>query len=223
MHCGRAASKKKAGCLCFRRGTAATTVKMGSLRELQHALQEKNTEMKMKDSRILALEQELKRRNEIIRRLESELDKYRSVLQPAVARDRTRNQRQGISAEPQSYKTVTDASKPLKRHSKSSRQGWFNFFCIVATLSRWELDQWPSNLACYKRYWSAQPSVALWSFGVIVRLVEAFYREIHATIDDCDFLFRSVLSIFAVIVKPSRTPTQKIAAEIEQCMAETKH
>lgn len=94
---------------------------MGSLRELQHALQEKNTEMKMKDSRILALEQELKRRNQIIRRLESELDKYRSVLQPAVA-TRTR-QRQGISAEPQSFKTVTDASKPLQRHNKSSRQG----------------------------------------------------------------------------------------------------
>lgn len=92
---------------------------MGSLRELQHALQEKNTEMKMKDSRILALEQELKRRNQIIRRLESELDKYRSVLQPAVA-TRTR-QRQGISAEPQSFKTVTDASKPLQRHNKSSR------------------------------------------------------------------------------------------------------
>lgn len=121
MHCGRATSKKKAGCLCFRRGTAATTAKMGSLRELQHALQEKNTEMKMKDSRILALEQELKRRNQIIRRLESELDKYRSVLQPAVA-TRTR-QRQGISAEPQSFKTVTDASKPLQRHNKSSRQG----------------------------------------------------------------------------------------------------
>lgn len=123
MHCGRAASKKKEGCLCFRRGSAATTVKMGSLRELQHALQEKNTEMKMKDSRILSLEQELKRRNEIIRRLESELDKYRSVLQPAVA-TRAR-QRQGISAEPQSYKTATDASKPLQRHNKSSRQGLF--------------------------------------------------------------------------------------------------
>jgi len=100
---------------------------MGSLRELQHALQEKNTEMKMKDSRILALEQELKRRNEIIRRLESELDKYRSVLQPAVA-TRTRNRGQGISAEPQSYKTATDASKPLQRHSKSSRQE-ISYFC----------------------------------------------------------------------------------------------
>ncbi|XP_073241495.1 cGMP-dependent protein kinase 1-like isoform X5 [Porites lutea] len=121
MHCGRAASKEKAGCLCFRRGTpAAALAKMGSLRELQQALQEKNTEMKMKDSRILALEQELKRRNEIIRRLESELDKYRSVLQPAVA-TRSRNQRQGISAEPQSYKTFNDASKPLQKHSKSQR------------------------------------------------------------------------------------------------------
>lgn len=133
MHCGRAESKKKAGCLCFRRGTAATTAKMGSLRELQQALQEKNTEMKMKDSRILALEQELKRRNELIRRLESELDKYRSVLQPAVA-TRTRNQRQGISAEPQGYKTVTDASQPPKRHNKSSRQGRFLFCCAYVSL-----------------------------------------------------------------------------------------
>lgn len=131
MHCGRAASKKKAGCLCFRRGTAATTVEMGSLRELQHALQEKNSEVKMKDCRILGLEQELKRRNEIIRRMEMELDKYRSVLQPSVATRPTRNQRQGISAEPQSYKAVTDASKPLKRHSKSSRQGFFNFFALL--------------------------------------------------------------------------------------------
>ena len=106
--------------MCFRRGTAATTVKMGSLRELQHALQEKNTELKMKDARLAALELELKRRNEIIRRLESELDKYRSVLQPAVA-TRTRNQRQGISAEPQNYKAVTDASKPLQRHDKTAK------------------------------------------------------------------------------------------------------
>ncbi|KAJ7379277.1 cGMP-dependent protein kinase 1 [Desmophyllum pertusum] len=93
---------------------------MGSLRELQHALQEKNTELKMKDARLAALELELKRRNEIIRRLESELDKYRSVLQPAVA-TRTRNQRQGISAEPQNYKAVTDASKPLQRHDKTAK------------------------------------------------------------------------------------------------------
>lgn len=121
MHCGRASDKEKAGCLCFRRGSSATTANMGtSLRELQHALQEKNIEMKMKDSRILALEQELKRRNEIIRRLESELDKYRSVLQPAVA-TRTRNRGQGISAEPQGYKNLADASKPLQRHSKSTK------------------------------------------------------------------------------------------------------
>ncbi|KAK2563745.1 cGMP-dependent protein kinase 1, partial [Acropora cervicornis] len=121
MHCGRASGKEKAGCLCFRRGSSATTANMGtSLRELQHALQEKNIEMKMKDSRILALEQELKRRNEIIRRLESELDKYRSVLQPAVA-TRTRNRGQGISAEPQGYKNLADASKPLQRHSKSTK------------------------------------------------------------------------------------------------------
>ena len=117
--------------MCFRRGTAATTVKMGSLRELQHALQEKNTEMKMKDSRILVLEQELKKWDEIIRRLESELDKYRLVLQPAVA-TRTRNQRQGISAEPQNYKTVTDAvTKPVRRHSKTTRQVAFYYVALL--------------------------------------------------------------------------------------------
>ena len=37
-----AAGKKKAGCFVFfGGGTTATTAKMGSLRELQHALQEK--------------------------------------------------------------------------------------------------------------------------------------------------------------------------------------
>ena len=81
----------------------------------------------MKDSRIESLEHELKRRNDIIRHLERELDKYRSVLQPAVATQK-RNQRQGISAEPQSYKTASDASKPPQRHNKSTRQGLFLLF-----------------------------------------------------------------------------------------------
>ena len=103
---------------------------MGSLRELHQALQEKNNEMKMKDCRIMALEQELKRRNEIIRRLESELDKYRSVVQTTVA-TRSRNQRQGISAEPQSYKTVTESAKPLQRHSKNSRQDYSYLFVLL--------------------------------------------------------------------------------------------
>lgn len=111
---------------------------MGSLRELQHALQEKNSELKMKDSRIMALEQELRRKDELVRRLESELDKYRSVLQPASATNsgggRTRNQRQGISAEPQSAKALVESSKPLQRHTKTSRQAKLIIFCVCLVL-----------------------------------------------------------------------------------------
>ena len=95
---------------------------MGSLRELQHALQEKNAELKMKDSRIIALEQELRKKEELVQRLQTELDKYRSVLRPAtVASTRSRNPRLGISAEPQNAKVVTDNCVPLHRHSKVGR------------------------------------------------------------------------------------------------------
>lgn len=120
IHTPRRRSSSTFSCLCFHRNSGN---KMGSLRELQHALQEKNSELKMKDSRIMALEQELRRKDELVRRLESELDKYRSVLQPNVpsAGGRTRNQRQGISAEPQNAKAVADNSKPLQRHTKTSR------------------------------------------------------------------------------------------------------
>lgn len=115
---------------------------MGSLRELQHALQEKNSELKMKDSRIMALEQELRRKDELVRRLESELDKYRSVLQPNVpsAVGRTRNQRQGISAEPQSAKAVAENSKPLQRHTKTTRQAPKLFLILLINRSIHELS-----------------------------------------------------------------------------------
>ena len=137
MHYGNETSnyrtrRSTVGCLCFGR---VSTNKMGSLRELQHALQEKNSEMKMKDSRIMALEQELRRKDELVRRLESELDKYRSVLQPAsgstATGGRARNQRQGISAEPQNAKAVVESSKPLQRHTKTSRQAMLPFVILL--------------------------------------------------------------------------------------------
>lgn len=102
-----------------------------SVKELQLALQERNNEiklrandLKMKDSRIHLLEQELKKKDETIEKLTRELDKYRSVLQPTsttVATKTTRQRMLGISAEPQSIKSVQQGSQPLKRHQKSSK------------------------------------------------------------------------------------------------------
>ncbi|XP_066927301.1 cGMP-dependent protein kinase 1-like [Clytia hemisphaerica] len=100
---------------------------MGSLRQLEQALLQKDNEIKKRDSRIAILEQELKKKDETIRNLNRELDKYRSVLNPgqkdgAVAASKTRQRMQGISAEPQSLsKTQALAAAPLKRHSKSSK------------------------------------------------------------------------------------------------------
>lgn len=119
MHSGSSSSQpqKSVGCLsclCFRSASPPTAAKMNSLREMQNELKTRNT-------RILYLEQELARKNERIRILESELDKYRSVLQPVNATSKARP-RQGISAEPASYKTAAQSSKPLERHAKNHRQ-----------------------------------------------------------------------------------------------------
>lgn len=100
---------------------------MGSLRQLEQALTQKDNEIKKRDSRIAILEHELKKKDETIRNLNRELDKYRSVLQPTTHKDggaagKTRQRLQGISAEPQSLsKSQALSSQPLKRHSKSSR------------------------------------------------------------------------------------------------------
>ena len=83
----------------------------------------------MKDSRIESLEHELKRRNDIIRHLERELDKYRSVLQPAVATQK-RNQRQGISAEPQSYK---NCQRCFQAASETQQKHQARPFFVVST------------------------------------------------------------------------------------------
>ena len=100
-----------------------------SVKDLQLALQEKNNELKlrssdlkMKDSRIHILEQELKKKDDTIEKLARELDKYKSILQPPTPSSATKTTRQrmlGISAEPQSIKSVQQASQPLKRHPKS--------------------------------------------------------------------------------------------------------
>ena len=56
--------------------------KMGSVRELQAALSDKENEAKIKDNRIHVLEAELRRKDDQIRKLESELDKYCNRPQP---------------------------------------------------------------------------------------------------------------------------------------------
>ncbi|XP_074476034.1 protein kinase cGMP-dependent 1b isoform X1 [Sebastes fasciatus] len=86
---------------------------MGTLRDLQYALQEKIEELRQRDTLIDELELELDQKDELIQRLQNELDKYRSVLRPATAQqvqaqqqnlvlqpDQHRSKRQAISAEP---------------------------------------------------------------------------------------------------------------------------
>lgn len=85
---------------------------MGTLRDLQYALQQKIEELRQRDTLIDELELELDQKDELIQRLQNELDKYRSVLRPATAQqvqaqqqnitlpDHHRSKRQAISAEP---------------------------------------------------------------------------------------------------------------------------
>ncbi|PVD38920.1 hypothetical protein C0Q70_01545 [Pomacea canaliculata] len=53
---------------------------MGTLRDLQLALQEKIEELRQRDELIDELEAELDEKDALIRKLQIELDKYRSVL-----------------------------------------------------------------------------------------------------------------------------------------------
>ncbi|KAK9530947.1 hypothetical protein VZT92_012419 [Zoarces viviparus] len=94
---------------------------MGTLRDLQYALQEKIEELRQRDTLIDELELELDQKDELIQRLQNELDKYRSVLRPATAQqvqaqqqnlvlpDQHRSKRQAISAEPTAI-DITDLS-----------------------------------------------------------------------------------------------------------------
>uniref|UniRef100_A0A3B1IEQ1 Protein kinase cGMP-dependent 1 n=1 Tax=Astyanax mexicanus TaxID=7994 RepID=A0A3B1IEQ1_ASTMX len=82
---------------------------MGTLRDLQYALQEKIEELRQRDALIDELELELDQKDELIQKLQNELDKYRSVIRPATQQvhkptnelqEQQRTKRQAISAEP---------------------------------------------------------------------------------------------------------------------------
>ncbi|XP_078579216.1 cGMP-dependent protein kinase 1-like isoform X2 [Branchiostoma floridae x Branchiostoma japonicum] len=79
---------------------------MGTLRDLQRALQEKIEELRERDELIDELELELEEKDQLIQRLQSELDKYRSVLRPATQKV-GRAKRQAISAEPTSFSEIS--------------------------------------------------------------------------------------------------------------------
>ncbi|KAL4641001.1 cGMP-dependent protein kinase 1-like isoform X1 [Arapaima gigas] len=81
---------------------------MGTLRDLQYALQEKIEELRQRDALIDELELELDQKDELIQKLQNELDKYRSIVIPATQharkksrlQEQQRTKRQAISAEP---------------------------------------------------------------------------------------------------------------------------
>lgn len=55
---------------------------MGTLRDLQFALQLKIEELRQRDTLIDELELELDTKDELIRRLQEELDRYRTTVSP---------------------------------------------------------------------------------------------------------------------------------------------
>lgn len=75
-----------------------------------------------KDEQIKKLQKQLALKDEMIEQLKSQLDKYQSVLPKALLPTR-RVRAQGISAEPQSAKSIQDyqTNNTLKMHNKSNR------------------------------------------------------------------------------------------------------
>lgn len=55
---------------------------MGTLRDMQLALQQKMEELKQRDEIIMVLQMELQRKDIILRHLQSELDKHRCIIRP---------------------------------------------------------------------------------------------------------------------------------------------
>jgi len=77
--------------------------------------------LKAKDEQIRRLQQELVEKDTEIEQLKSQLDKFQSVLPKALMRPR-KVRAQGISAEPQSAKTIQDSvTNKLQKHPKSTR------------------------------------------------------------------------------------------------------
>lgn len=61
-----------------------SVARMGTLRDLQLALQQKIEELRQRDALIDELELELDEKDALIQKLQTELDKYRSILRPAT-------------------------------------------------------------------------------------------------------------------------------------------
>ncbi|XP_067879215.1 cGMP-dependent protein kinase 1-like isoform X2 [Heterodontus francisci] len=105
---------------------------MGTLRDLQYALQEKIEELRQRDALIDELELELDQKDELILKLQTELDKYRSVLRPAgqptgqteassQLQEQQRTKRQAISAEPTALDIQDISHVTLSSYSKSAQ------------------------------------------------------------------------------------------------------
>ncbi|GCB61278.1 hypothetical protein scyTo_0012884 [Scyliorhinus torazame] len=103
---------------------------MGTLRDLQYALQEKIEELRQRDALIDELELELDQKDELIQKLQTELDKYRSVLRPAsqqpsqsesISQEQQRTKRQAISAEPTALDIQDISHVTLPCYSKSAQ------------------------------------------------------------------------------------------------------
>ncbi|GAA6094929.1 cGMP-dependent protein kinase 1a isoform X1 [Tachysurus ichikawai] len=102
---------------------------MGTLRDLQYALQEKIEELRQRDALIDELELELDQKDELIQKLQNELDKYRSVIRPATQRvhkerdlqEQQRTKRQAISAEPTAFDIQDLNHVTLPFYPKSSQ------------------------------------------------------------------------------------------------------
>ncbi|KAK3774769.1 hypothetical protein RRG08_019632 [Elysia crispata] len=73
---------------------------MGTLRDLQLALQEKIEELRQRDSLIDELEGELDEKESLIQRLQTELDKYRSILPSATGAGPNSPQRSRLQGNP---------------------------------------------------------------------------------------------------------------------------
>lgn len=105
---------------------------MGTLRDLQYALQEKIEELRQRDALIDELELELDQKDELIQKLQNELDKYRSVIRPAtqqvhkqsVLQEQQRTKRQAISAEPTAFdiQDLSHVTLPFYPKSPQSKE-----------------------------------------------------------------------------------------------------
>uniref|UniRef100_A0AAZ3Q4M6 cGMP-dependent protein kinase n=1 Tax=Oncorhynchus tshawytscha TaxID=74940 RepID=A0AAZ3Q4M6_ONCTS len=108
---------------------------MGTLRDLQFALQLKIEELRQRDSLIDELELELDTKDDLIRQLQTELDRHRNApqhagatgstentgpgLSPPVPDEPQRTKRQAISAEPTALDPAQLAHVTLTNYSKS--------------------------------------------------------------------------------------------------------